>query len=110
MRKLPKQVKSIETILRDGNHILHLLVTQSQELKSIQEIIASYMPFEFAVSGIKGGIIKMIVSKATEATSVMYRKEMVLSAISNAGIFANELKMMVRPFKSRHPSVLLEIK
>ena len=101
MRKLPKQVKSIKTILRDGNDILHLLVTQSQELKSIEEIIASYIPFEFAVSGIKGGIIKMIVSKATEATSIMYRKEMVLSALSNAGIFVNELKIMVRPLRNK---------
>ena len=99
MLKLPKQVKSIKTILRDGNDILHLLVTQSQELKRIQESIASFMPCEFAISSIKDGIIKMIVSKATEATSVMYREEVILSAISNAGITANEIKMMVRPLQ-----------
>ena len=99
MRRLPKQVKSIETIFRDGNHILHLLVTQSQELKRTQKIIASCVPCEFAISSIKGGIIKIIVSKATEATSAMYREEVILSAISNAGIAANEIKMMVRPLQ-----------
>ena len=99
MHKLPKQVKSIETIFQNGNHILHSLVTQSQELKRIQESIASFMPCEFAISSIKEGIIKIIVSKATEATSVMYREEVILSAISNAGIAANEIKMMVRPLQ-----------
>tara|TARA_B100001121_G_C18371263_1_gene471737 strand:- start:61 stop:525 length:465 start_codon:yes stop_codon:yes gene_type:complete len=101
MRKLPKQVKPIETILHDGNDILHLLVTQSQELKRIEEIIASYMPFEFGISGIKRGIIKIIVSKATEATSAMYREEVILSALSNAGIAANEIKMVVRPRQNK---------
>ena len=57
------------------------------------------MPCEFAISSIKAGIIKIIVSKATEATSVMYREEVILSAISNAGIAANEIKMMVRPLQ-----------
>ena len=52
----------------------------------------------------------MIVSKATEATSIMYRKEMVISALSNAGIFVNELKMMVSLYETSHPSVLLEAK
>ena len=104
MLKLPKQVKSIETILREGNNILHLLVTQSQELKSIEEIITAYMPFEFAISSIKGGIVKIIVSKATEATSAMYREGVILAALSNAGIAANEIKMMVRPLQNRPSS------
>ena len=82
MLKLPGQVKSINTILRDDNHILHLLVTQSQELKSVQQIVASTIPVEFAICSIKGGIISIMVSKATEATSVMYREEEILSALS----------------------------
>ena len=86
MLTLPRQVKSIKTILLNGNDILHLLVTQSQELKSIQEIIASTIPFEFAICGIKDGILSIIVSKATEATNVMYREEEIISALSGAGI------------------------
>ena len=101
MLKLPRQVKSIKTILRDGNDILHLLVTQSQELKSIQEIIAPTIPFEFAICGIKGGILSIIVSKATEATNVMYREEEIISALSGAGIVANGLKMKVQPLKNK---------
>ena len=101
MLKLPRQVKTIKTILRDGNDILHSLVTQSQELKSIQEIIASTIPFEFAICGIKGGILSIIVSKATEATNVMYREEEIISALSSAGIVANEIKMRVQPLKNK---------
>ena len=48
MLSLPKQVKSIKTILRNGNDILHLLVTQSQELKSIQEIIELLEPYNIS--------------------------------------------------------------
>ena len=103
MLKLPRQVKPIKTILRDGNDILHLLVTQSQKLKSIQEIIASTIPFEFAICGIKGGIISIIVSKATEATNVMYREEEIISALSSAGIVANAVKMKVQPLKNKPP-------
>ena len=101
MLSLPRQVKSIKTILRDGNDILHLLVTQSQELKSIQEIIASTIPFEFAICGIKEGILSIIVSKATEATNVMYREEEIISALSRAGIVANGVKIKIQPLKNK---------
>ena len=69
MLSLPRQVKSIKTILRDGNDILHLLVTQSQELKSIQEIIASTIPFEFAICGIKDGILTVSYTHLTLPTN-----------------------------------------
>jgi len=103
MLSLPRQVKSIKTILRDGNDILHSLVTQSQELKRIQEIIASTIPFEFAICGIKGGILSIIVSKATEATNVMYREEEIISALSSAGIVASGVKMKIQPLKNKPP-------
>ena len=100
MLKLPRQVKPIKTILRDGNDILHLLVTQSQKLKSIQEIIASTIPFEFAISSIREGLLNIIVSKATEATSVMYQEEEIILALSSAGVVVNGVKIKVRPLKT----------
>ena len=106
MLKLPKQTKSIKTILQDSNDILHLLVTQSQELKSVHEIIASTIPFEFAICSIKKGILSIIVSKATEATNVMYREEEIISALSSAGIVANEVKIKVQPLKNKAPTNL----
>ena len=101
MLKLPTQVKSINTILRDGNDILHSLLTQSQELKSVQRIVASTIPFELAICSIKGGIISIMVSKATEATSVMYREEEILTALSDEGIVVTGLKMKIRPLESK---------
>ena len=110
MLKLPRQVKSIKTILRDGNDILHSLVTQSQELKSIEEIIASNIPFEFAVCGIKSGCVTLTVSKATEATNIMYREETILSALSVAGISAKEIRLKVRPSRIRHLPIVTRTK
>ena len=40
-------------------------------------------------------------SKATEATNVMYREEEIISALSSAGIVANEIKMRVQPLKNK---------
>ncbi|MBA58368.1 MAG: hypothetical protein CMQ40_04265 [Gammaproteobacteria bacterium] len=97
MPKPSNNIRSISQLITDSNDILQSLITQSQQLKSIEDIITDIIPVIFNVGSIKSQKMTLIVSKATDATNIKYQEEQIISTLAKANIAIEEIKVKVRP-------------
>ena len=97
MPKPSNNIRSISQLITDSNDILQSLITQSQQLKSIEDIISDIIPVIFNVGLIKNQKMTLIVSKATDATNIRYKEEQIISTLAKANIAIEEIKVKVRP-------------
>ena len=97
MPKPSNNIRSISQLIADSNDILQSLITQSQQLKSIEDIITDIIPVIFNVGSIKNQKMTLIVSKATDATNIRYKEEQIISTLAKANIAIEEIKVKVRP-------------
>ena len=97
-------VKSTQQILKNSNHILLLLYSQSQKLRTIQRVIDGVLAIETNVAALKNDELTIITTKSTMATQVRYRQRLILDALRKNGLTIRYLKIKVQPvFSFRRP-------
>ena len=100
MSRVPKFIRSTQQILQGSNHILHLLYAQSQELRTIQQIVDDVLDVETSVGSLKNDELTLLTAKSTQATHVRYRQRNVISALRLRGLEVSSLKIKVLPIFS----------
>ena len=97
MSRVPKSIRSTQQILKGSNHILHSLYAQSQELRTIQQIVDDVLDVETSVGSLKNNELTLITAKSTQATHIRYRQRNVISALRRRGLEVSSLKIKVQP-------------
>lgn len=100
MTPVSVHVKSTQQILESSNHILLLLYSQSQKLRTIQGIIDRVLDVETNVAALKNGELTIITAKSTLATQVRYQQRLVLNALRKNGMKIRSLKIKIQPLFS----------
>ena len=104
MSRVPKSVRSTHQILKGSNHILHSLYAQSQELRTIQQIVDSVLDVETSVASLKNNNLTLLTAKSTQATQIRYRQRNIISTLRRAGLEVSSLKIKVQPiFSAKKP-------
>jgi hypothetical protein len=97
MSRVPKFIRSTQQILRGTNHILHLLYAQSQELRTIQQIVDDVLDVTTSVGSLKNDELTLLTAKSTQATQIRYRQRNIISALRRSGLEVSSLKIKVQP-------------
>jgi len=100
MSRVPKSIKSTQQILRGSHHILHSLYAQSQDLRTIQQIVDNVLDVETSVASLKNNELTLLTSKSTQATQIRYRQRNIISALRRRGLEVSSLKTKVQPIFS----------
>ncbi|MDC0068542.1 DUF721 domain-containing protein [Gammaproteobacteria bacterium] len=100
MSRVPKSIKSTQQILRGSNHILHSLYAQSQDLRTIQQIVDNVLDVETSVASLKNNELTLLTAKSTQATQTRYRQRTIISALRRRGLEVSSLKIKVQPIFS----------
>jgi hypothetical protein len=100
MSRFPKSIKSTQQILRGSNHILHSLYAQSQDLRTIQQIVDNVLDVETSVASLKNNELTLLTAKSTQATQTRYRQRTIISALRRRGLEVSSLKIKVQPIFS----------
>jgi hypothetical protein len=104
MSRVPKSIRSTQQILKGSNHILHSLYAQSQDLRTIQQIVARVLDVETSVASLKNNELTLLTAKSTHATQIRYRQRNIISALRRAGLEVSSLKIKVQPiFSAKKP-------
>ena len=104
MSRVPKSIRSIQQILKGSNHILHSLYAQSQELRTIQQIVDRVLNVATSVASLKNNELTLLTAKSTQATQIRYRQRNIISALRRRGLEVSSLKIKVQPIFSRKKS------
>ena len=86
MSRVPKSIKSTQQILRGSNHILHSLYAQSQDLRTIQQIVDNVLDVETSVASLKNNELTLLTARSTQATQTRYRQRTIISALRRRGL------------------------
>jgi hypothetical protein len=97
MSRVPKSIRSTLQILKGNNHILHLLYAQSQELRTIQQIVDDVLDVKTGVGSLKNNELTLLTTKSTQATQIRYRQRNIISALRRRGLEVSSLKIKVQP-------------
>ena len=97
MSRVPKSIKSTQQILRGSNHILHSLYAQSQDLRTIQQIVDNVLDVETSVASLKNNELTLLTARSTQATQTRYRQRTIISALRRRGLEVSSLKIKVQP-------------
>ena len=100
MSRVPKSIRSTQQILRGSNHILHSLYAQSQDLRTIQQIVDNVLDVETSVASLKNNELTLLAAKSTQATQTRYRQRTIISALRRRGLEVSSLKIKVQPIFS----------
>ena len=100
MSRVPKSIRSTQQILRGSNHILHSLYAQSQDLRTIQQIVDNVLDVETSVASLKNNELTLLTAKSTQATQTRYRQRTIISALRRRGLNVSSLKIKVQPIFS----------
>ena len=100
MSRVPKSIKSTQQILRGSNHILHSLYAQSQDLRTIQQIVDNVLDVETSVASLKNNELTLLTARSTQATQTRYRQRTIISALRRRGLEVSSLKIKVQPIFS----------
>jgi len=104
MSRVPKSIRSTQQILRGSNHILHSLYAQSQDLRTIQQIVDNVLDVETSVASLKNNELTLLTAKSTQATQIRYRQRNIISALRRRGLEVSSLKIKVQPiFSAKKP-------
>ena len=104
MSRVPKSIRSTQQILRGSNHILHSLYAQSQDLRTIQQIVDNVLDVETSVASLKNNELTLLTSKSTQATQIRYRQRNIISTLRRRGLEVSSLKIKVQPiFSAKKP-------
>ena len=104
MSRVPKSIRSTQQILKGSNHILHSLYAQSQELRTIQQIVDHVLDVETSVSSLKNNELTLLTAKSTQATQIRYRQRNIISVLRRRGLEVFSLKIKVQPiFSAKKP-------
>jgi hypothetical protein len=104
MSRVPKSIRSTQQILKGSNHILHSLYAQSQELRTIQQIVDDVLDVETSVGSLKNNELTLITAKSTQATQIRYRQRNIITALIRRGLEVSSLKIKVQPaFSTKNP-------
>ena len=104
MSRVPKSIRSTLQILKGNNHILHLLYAQSQELRTIQQIVDDVLDVKTGVGSLKNNELTLLTTKSTQATQIRYRQRNIISALRRRGLEVSSLKIKVQPiFSAKKP-------
>ncbi len=104
MSRVPKSIRSTQQILKGSNHILHSLYAQSQELRTIQQIVDHVLDVETSVGSLKNNELTLLTAKSTQATQIRYRQRNIISALRRRGLEVSSLKIKVQPiFSAKKP-------
>ena len=97
MSRVPKSIRSTLQILKGSNHILHLLYAQSQELRTIQQIVDDVLDVKTSVGSLKNNELTLLTARSTQATRVRYSQRNIISALRRRGLEVSSLKIKVQP-------------
>ena len=97
MTRVPKSIRSTQQILKGSNNILHSLYAQSQELRTIQQIVDDVLDVEVSVASLKDNELTLLTGKATQATRIRYRQRNIISALRRRSLEVSSLKIKVQP-------------
>jgi len=100
MSRVPKSIRSTQQILKGSNHILHSLYAQSQELRTIQQIVDRVLNVATSVASLKNNELTLLTAKSTQATQIRYRQRNIISALRRRGLQVSSLKIKVQPIFS----------
>jgi hypothetical protein len=100
MSRVPKSIRSTQQILKGSNHILHSLYAQSQDLRTIQQIVDGVLDVETSVASLKNNDLTLLTAKSTQATQIRYRQRNIISALRRRGLEVSSLKIKVQPIFS----------
>jgi hypothetical protein len=100
MSRVPKSIRSTQQILKGSNHILHSLYAQSQELRTIQQIVDRVLNVATSVASLKNNELTLLTAKSTQATQIRYRQRNIISALRRRGLEVSSLKIKVQPIFS----------
>jgi hypothetical protein len=100
MSRVPKSIRSTQQILKGSNHILHSLYAQSQDLRTIQQIVDNVLDVETSVASLKNNALTLLTAKSTRATQIRYRQRNIISALRRRGLEVSSLKIKVQPIFS----------
>ena len=104
MSRVPKSIRSTQQILKGSNHILHSLYAQSQELRTIQQIVDGVLDVETSVASLKNNELTLLTAKSTQATQIRYRQRNIISTLRRRGLEVSSLKIKVQPiFSAKKP-------
>ena len=104
MSRVPKSIRSTQQILKGSNHILHSLYAQSQDLRTIQQIVDGVLDVETSVASLKNNELTLLTSKSTQATQIRYRQRNIISTLRRRGLEVSSLKIKVQPiFSAKKP-------
>ena len=104
MSRVPKSIRSTQQILKGSNHILHSLYAQSQDLRTIQQIVDGVLDVETSVASLKNNDLTLLTAKSTQATQIRYRQRNIISALRRRGLEVSSLKIKVQPiFAAKKP-------
>ena len=104
MSRVPKSIRSTQQILKGSNHILHSLYAQSQDVRTIQEIVDGVLDVETSVASLKNNELTLLTSKSTQATQIRYRQRNIISTLRRRGLEVSSLKIKVQPiFSAKKP-------
>ena len=104
MSRVPKSIRSTQQILKGSNHILHSLYAQSQDLRTIQQIVDGVLDVETSVASLKNNDLTLLTAKSTQATQIRYRQRNIISTLRRRGLEVSSLKIKVQPiFSAKKP-------
>ena len=104
MSRVPKSIRSTQQILKGSNHILHQLYAQSQDLRTIQQIVDGVLDVETSVASLKNNELTLLTAKSTQATQIRYRQRNIISTLRRRGLEVSSLKIKVQPiFSAKKP-------
>ena len=104
MSRVPRSIRSTQQILKGSNHILHSLYAQSQELRTIQQIVDGVLDVETSVASLKNNELTLLTAKSTQATQIRYRQRNIISTLRRRGLEVSSLKIKVQPiFSAKKP-------
>ena len=100
MSRVPKSIRSTQQILKGSNHILHSLYAQSQELRTIQQIVDRVLNVATSVASLKNNELTLLTAKSAQATQIRYRQRNIISALRRRGLEVSSLQIKVQPIFS----------
>ena len=106
--RTPKSVKSTHQILKGSNNILQSLISQSQELIRIEEIIHHHIEEPFSVASLESNDLTLIVASGALSTRLRYRERQILGSLNRAGLNINTIKIKVQPELVPPPPALVD--
>ena len=96
-RRIPASIRSTGQILNGSNHILHSLYAQSQELVSFESIVRSLGGHKIRLSALKNNELTLTTPSSAQATKLRYRQRNIITALRQAGMDVNSVKIKVSP-------------